>query len=153
MIVFRLIQEKYSPDWDGKGAELIGRRWNSKGLPMIYTSESRALCTAEIAVHIALGSAPAGYIMLTINIPEHTELFEIDLKALTQGWKKFPFTEFTRKLGDDFILQNKFPLMKAPSAAIPGDFNYLINPRHPDFEKIKIIKIEPYEFDEMFFKR
>jgi len=152
MIVFRLIQEKYSPDWDGKGAELIGRRWNSKGVPMIYTSESRALCTAEIAVHIALGSAPAEYILLTINIPDNTEISEIDLISLPQGWRKFPFDEFSRKLGDDLIQQNQFLVMKVPSAVIPGDFNYLINPRHPDFEKIKIIKSEPYEFDERFFK-
>lgn len=153
MIIFRLIQEKYSPDWEGKGAELIGRRWNSKGTPMIYTSESRALCTAEIAVHLDLGSSPTNYILLTILIPDEIELINIDENTLPENWRKFPFTEKSRKMGDQFIHENKFAVMKVPSAVIPGDSNYLLNPRHPEFAKIRVIKQEPYEFDQRFFKK
>ena len=153
MIVFRLIQEKYSPDWNGKGAELIGRRWNSKGIPMIYTGESRALCTAEVAVHMPLGSPPSEYVLLTISIPEDITITESDVHDLPAEWKKFPYIEITQHLGDEFILQNEYPVMKVPSAVIPGDYNFLLNPRHPDFDKIQLIKKEPFGFDERFFKR
>jgi len=153
MIVFRLILEKYSPDWSGTGAELSGRRWNSKGIPMIYTSESRALCTAEVAVHMPLGSPPKDYQLLAINIPADIALTEVDVHSLPAGWKKFPYLEQTQLLGDDFIIKNEFPVMKVPSSVIPGDYNYLLNPRHPDFAKVKVITTEPYEFDERFFKR
>ena len=55
MIVYRLSKSKYSADLSGKGAEKAGGRWNSKGVAMVYTSASRALCTAEVAVHVPLG--------------------------------------------------------------------------------------------------
>lgn len=153
MIVFRLIHGKYSSDWSGKGAELIGRRWNSKGIPMIYTSDSRALCTAEVAVNLPMGIFPTGFEMISIEIPDDMIIKEIDEKDLPAIWNKFPYIELTQHLGDEFILQNEFPVMKAPSSIIPGDYNYLFNPRYPDFGKIEIIKKEPYEFDERFFKR
>jgi len=54
MITFRLCKSIYSHDLLGKGAEQCGGRWNSKGTPMLYTCESRALCTTEIAVHILI---------------------------------------------------------------------------------------------------
>jgi RES domain-containing protein len=153
MIVFRLIKKKYSHDWGGKGAELIGRRWNSKGVPMIYASESRSLCTVEVAVNLPMGVFPTGFEMISIEIPDHITIKEIKESDLPAGWKEFPFIELTQHLGNEFIIQNEFLAMKVPSAVIPGDFNYLLNPRHPDFEKIQVIKNEPYEFDERFFQR
>jgi len=153
MIVFRWVQQKYSPDWNGKGAEIIGRRWNSKGIPMIYTSSSRALCTAELAVHLPLGKVPQGFELLTVSIPDDIIFTEIRMKDLPTGWKSFPYITATQQIGDQFIQQNKFQVMKVPSAVIPGDFNYLLNPRHPGFGRIEIINKEPYEFDERFFTR
>ncbi len=153
MIVFRLIFNKFSPDLTGKGAEKSGRRWNSKGVPMIYTSESRALCTAEVAVHLPLGNIPPGFELTSILIPDDIIITEILVNDLPTGWKTFPHIELTQKIGDQFIIQGKYLVMKVPSAVVPGDFNYLINPRHPDFGRIEIIKREPYEFDERFFNR
>jgi RES domain-containing protein len=153
MIVFRLIFIKFSPDLTGKGAEKSGRRWNSIGIPMIYTSESRALCTAEVAVHIPLGNIPKDFELISIYIPEDIKITETLIQDLPIGWKTFPHLEITQKIGDQFIMQNKFLVMKVPSAVVPGDYNYLINPRHPDLSKIEIIKKEPYEFDERFFNR
>jgi RES domain-containing protein len=153
MKVYRLVKAQYAPDWSGKGAEMIGRRWNSKGTPMIYTSESRALCTAEIAVHLDLGIIATGYQMNTIFIPDPIIFKEVLETDLPKGWKTFPFISVTQSLGDLFIHENMNAVMKVPSAVVPGDFNYLLNPRHPDFGRIEIIKTEPYEFDERFFKR
>lgn len=153
MIVFRLIFIKFSPDLTGKGAEKSGRRWNSIGIPMIYTSESRALCTAEVAVHLPLGNIPSEYEMISIFIPDDTVITEIREEDLPIGWKAFPHTITTQKIGDQFIIQGKYLVMRVPSAVVPGDFNYMINPRHSDFGRIEIIKREPYDFDERFFKR
>jgi len=120
---------------------------------MIYTSESRALCTAEVAVHLTLGSHAVGYVMMKILIPDDIIITEITSQVLPASWKTFPFISFTQKIGDQFVIDNKFSVMKAPSAVIPGDSNYLLNPRHPEFGKIQVIKKEPYEFDERFFNR
>lgn len=147
MIVFRLVLIKFSSDLTGKGAEKSGRRWNSKGVPMIYTSESRALCTAEVAVHLPLGNFPQGFEITSILIPDDIIITEILVNDLPTGWKTFPHIESTQKIGDQFIRQGKFLVIKVPSAVVPGDFNFLINPRHADFDRIEIVKKEPYEFD------
>ena len=64
MKVYRLSKAQFANDLSGKGAELAGGRLNSKGLPMLYTSSSRALCTAEIAVHTPLGIVPTDYVII-----------------------------------------------------------------------------------------
>ena len=153
MIVYRLLNLNYGSGLSGKGAGIAGGRWNSPGISMIYTSESRALCTAEVAVNLPLGNIPIGFEMISILIPDDIILTGIGEEDLPSGWKIFPLATLTQKIGDQFIIQGKYLVMKVPSAAVPGDFNYLINPRHPDFGRIEIIKKEPYEFDERFFKR
>jgi RES domain-containing protein len=153
MIVFRLLNHRYTNGLNGEGSQLVGGRWNSPGLLLIYTSQSRSLSTAEVAVNLPLGNVPHDYDMITINIPDNIKISEIIGKNLPKSWKTFPQSSMARKIGNEFIMQNKFLVMKVPSAVVPGDYNYLINPRHPDFSRIEIIKREPYEFDERFFKR
>lgn len=150
MIVFRLSKEKFSRDLSGKGAELAGGRWNSKGNPMLYTSQSIALCVTEIAVHVPLGILPKDYQLVHIELPK-TEILEI--KRLPKDWQSFPHANSTQMIGDKFLKEHKFLVMKVPSASVQGEFNYLINPWHKDFNKIKIHKIENFTFDERLFKR
>jgi RES domain-containing protein len=152
MIVYRLIRKKYGFALSGEGAKKAGGRWNGPDLPVIYTSESRALCTAEVAVSLPMGIFPTGFEMLVIEIPDDLLIHELKVIDLPADWRKFPYLKQLQLLGDHFILENKFAVMKVPSAVIPGDSNYLLNPRHPDFLKIQVIKQEPYEFDERFFK-
>lgn len=151
MIVFRLAKSKYSLNLSGKGAEKTGGRWNSKGTSIIYTSESRALCTAEIAVHIPLGILPKDFKLVMIEIPDSVRVKEIILNQLPQDWNSIPHSGSTQEIGDVFINEQKYAVIKVPSAAVPGDFNYLINPAHADFNKIKIIDSVAFVFDQRLF--
>jgi RES domain-containing protein len=152
MIVFRLCKSKYSDDLSGKGAEKTGARWNSKGTSMLYTSESRALCTTEIAVHTPLGNVPCNYNIITLEIPDDS-ILDLDNTTLPSDWKSFPHPDSTQKIGDKFISTGKYLIMKAPSAVVQGEYNFLINPNHKDFHKIKILNIEPFTFDERLFRK
>ena len=150
MIVYRLSKEIYANDLRGKGAEIAGGRWNSKGNAALYTGQSIALCVTEIAVHIPLGILPKDYRLVHIEVPDG-DYYEP--KRLPKDWNVFPHIHDTQKLGDKFIKDNKNLVMKIPSAAVQGEFNYIINPRHPDFSKIKIKKIEKFTFDDRLFIR
>ncbi len=152
MIVYRLSKKKYAADLSGRGAEKAGGRWNSKGLPMVYTSESRALCTTEIAVHSPLGNIPTDYYLTTIEIPAASSL-EIKQGDLPKDWKAIPHSNSTQLIGDTFLSENKFLVLKVPSVVVQGDFNYLLNPAHKLFVKVKITKTELFEFDERLFKK
>ena len=153
MIVYRLSKSTYSKDISGRGAELSGGRWNSKDISILYTSESRALCTTEIAVHTPLGNVPLDYEICSIEIPDDSIIFDIDLTRLPADWNSIPYSHGTRKIGDSFINENRFLVMKVPSAVVQGEYNYLINPRHIDFHKIIIQSVEAFNFDERLFIR
>lgn len=152
MIVYRLTKSIYANDLSGTGAERVGGRWNGRGLAMLYTSSSRALCVTEIAVHMPLGIVPNDYAMVTIELPK-TTLFEIKQTDLPKNWNSFPHSHHTQLIGDKFIRDGKHLTMKVPSAAVQGEFNYLVNPRHKDFSKVKVVATEPFRFDERLFKR
>lgn len=151
MIVYRLAKAKFSHELSGKGAENSGGRWNSRGISMIYTSDSRALCTTEVAVHMPLGLLPADYKIITIEIPDSIKILTLALGKLPVDWKSIPHSGSTQEIGDAFIRKNKAAVIKVPSAVVPGDFNFLFNPNHKDFLQIKIKKIEDFSFDSRLF--
>lgn len=151
MIVYRLSKKIFASDLSGKGAELAGGRWNSKGVAVLYTSNSRALCTTEIAVHTPLGIVPKDYMLVTIEVPDDLPVRELKDKELPADWKLFPHPNSTQLIGDAFVTEGKYAGLKVPSVTVQGEFNYVFNPRHPDFGKIKIIDTEPFGFDERLF--
>ena len=153
MIVYRLARSKYSEDLSGTGAKMSGGRWNSKGTALLYTCQSVALCTTEIAVHTPLGILPDDYQLLTIQIPESAPLIEIAIKELPANWRSFPHIRFTQQLGDDIVKENRYAVIRVCSAVVPDEFNYLINPRHPKAKGVKIIKKQDYSFDPRLFLR
>jgi len=153
MKVFRLSRSKFAADLSGKGAEISGGRWNSKGTAMLYTSQSVALCTVEIAVHIALGNIPSDYKLVTLEVPDSITTKELSPDALPGDWKTLPHSNSTQLIGDAFIASGKYVLLKVPSATVPGEFNFLINPSHPGSKEIAILSVEPFEFDSRLFIR
>lgn len=153
MIVYRLAKALYKNDLSGKGAELFGGRWNSKGIPMLYTCQSRALCTTEIAVHTPLGIIPKDYYLITIEIPDSVIIKEIAQTDLPSDWKCYPHSHSTQTIGDNFIMANSDLVLKVPSAVVQGESNFLLNPLHGGINKVKLQNTEPFEFDERLFRR
>jgi len=152
MEVFRLVRKKYRIELCGKGAAISGARWNSKGIEMIYCAQNRALAMAEVLVHLTFATLPSDFVMLTISIPDEVLIVVLNPKKLNIDWNVFPSTFETPILGDDFIKKNEACVLKVPSAVVKGDFNYLINPSHPDFSKIKIVEQANFPFDKRIFK-
>ncbi|GLR16184.1 RES family NAD+ phosphorylase [Portibacter lacus] len=151
MIVYRLSKAKYADTLSGIGAERFGGRWNSRGTSMIYTSSSRALCTVEIAVHTPLGNIPDDYYLISIEIPD-LSFEKLDLGKLSKTWDRAPHGHETQKIGDQFVTEGKSLALMVPAAVVQGEYNYIINPRHPDFKKVKIIGKELFKFDKRLFK-
>lgn len=152
MKVFRLARSKYKIELSGKGAAKTGNRWNSKGTEIIYCADSRALAMAEVAVHLSLATLPNDFMMLEIDIPSDVSKAVVSMDKLPSGWNQFPHLLATQKTGDDFISKNKTCVLKVPSAVVPGDFNYLINPFHPDFPRIRIVGKEKFPFDQRMMR-
>jgi RES domain-containing protein len=152
MELYRLSREKFASTLSGKGAALKGARWNSVGVEIVYTAGNRSLAMAEVAVHLTLATIPNDYSMVTIFAPDDISIKQFAPKELPSDWNAWPHAVSTQAIGDKFIAENKYAVLKVPSAVTQGDFNLLINPFHVDFTRIKIVHKEDFPFDQRIFK-
>jgi RES domain-containing protein len=152
MLVYRLTRERFAHTLSGKGAAIKGGRWNSVGVELLYTASNSSLAMAEVAVHLTLATLPADFMMVSILIPDSLLVQEIPLSQLPTNWQSFPHPSSTQVFGDQFVAENKSCVLKIPSVVTQGDFNFLINPNHPDFAKVEIQSIEKFPFDQRIFK-
>jgi RES domain-containing protein len=155
MKVYRIEREKYlDTTLQGVGSALTeGYRWNSLTTYLVYTAESRALATLEVAVHLDfLEDLPTDRFYVEIEIPDDIEILELSIDQLTENWDSKPPLLETQFIGDDFVSQKNAAVLKVPSAIVPPEFNYLINPNHPDSAKIKVISTQRLQFDNRFKK-
>jgi RES domain-containing protein len=148
MKVYRISQTKYSNSLISLG---FAGRWNSEWEGMIYTGGSASLSCLEILAHKSGAALNSGkFSLAVINIPDSILISEIELKQLQQlnvDWYQVLHYPITQKLGNHWILEMKSAVLKVPSAIVDREYNYLLNPLHPKFSKIKIMDVVPFNFD------
>lgn len=133
--------------FDGEGAYRFGGRWNSRGVRAVYASSTLALALLEILVHIDPAARVPELVAISIQIPAAMIEREPHTRATrVRGGFARPIAE-TRHAGDDWIRAARNPALQVPSAIIPVEHNYLLNPEHPGFQKLKIGPAEPFSFD------
>lgn len=153
MKVFRIERKKYlATSLTGIEASMSeGYRWNILNTRMIYTAQSRALATLEVSVHLDLSEdLPLDRFYIEIEIPDEITIQQVNLEDLPEDWNSKPPTLVTQTIGDDFINYNEAAILKVPSSIVPQEFNYLINPNHPDSSKIKVLTTTKMDFDSRF---
>ncbi len=150
MIVYRLAHFKYANDVSGTGAKLTGGRWNTPGIAMLYTSEHISLALLEVLANAHTLEQLQSVRLLEISIPVKADETEIKLGQLkTDWWNDF---DYTRWIGDEMMKANEALIIKCPSAIINSEHNYLINPSHAHFKRVKATMKTDFRFDERLFK-
>jgi len=148
LLTYRISQTKYAHDRKGSG---IDGRWNSLGQYIIYTGGSLALSCLEKLAHSVGTSLYTGDFSVTIfDVPNELAVKEITVKQLTRldhNWHKVINYPYTQQLGDVWLQKMETAVLKVPSAIIDQEYNYLFNPAHPDYDKIKIISVSKFTFD------
>ncbi len=143
---WRLVKEKHvATAFSGEGASKAGGRWNSRGVAVIYTSESESLAALETLVHIGTGSRIRFSIIRLDSAKAMVET--LPLSALPPNWKSEPPGPATKQLGDAWAKAARSAILAVPSVIIPSGLNYVLNPAHPDFSKIVFGKPKPFTFD------
>lgn len=145
MELYRLTKFKYKDDLSGTGAFLAGGRWNNKGTYMLYTASSRSLAAVEALVHLVTVKNVDTFAMLVLYVPDDIAYSVFTSGTLSEDWQHNP--SYTQSIGDAWARKKENLLLKVPSAAIPKEFKFLINPFHSQFIKVKIVEFEPFEFD------
>ncbi len=144
MIVYRLATQEYAADISGEGSSIYGGRWNLVGTKCLYTSQSISLCVLEMLARTQKKIHPPGYQLILIEFPE-SELTVINIEQLKPGWKKH--IEYTQWIGDEFLKENNSLALQVPSAIVERENNFILNPLHKLYSKVKIKGIEPLDLD------
>ncbi len=144
MEIFRITLTKWSNALVASGREA---RWNSNGMRMIYAAESRSLACLENVVHRGSRGLNAQFKVMVIKVPESLKIKTLSPKKLPPKWDETARCALCREIGDDWLRSYDSAVLKVPSAIVKFDFNYLINPMHPDLDKIKLVRVEEFQFD------
>jgi len=151
MKVYRISRCNYINDLSGNGSALYGGRWHSKGSYILYTASSASLALLESVVHIS-NIQLTDYCMICLEFPNNS-IDIIDSKKLPPDWFKNPPPDALKTIGNTFIAMRKFMALQLPSAIVPEENNYLLNPNHALFNKVKIVFERNIAIDERLIKR
>jgi RES domain-containing protein len=147
MFLYRISNCKHARDFSGTGAKLFGGRWNSVGVPMHYMASNRALAALEVLVNKNSMINSDNLCLTVFELPEES-IKIIEVNDLPITWKSYPAPLALAKIGDDFVKKNQFLLLKVPSSIVVDEYNFLMNVNHPLVEKIKLIEVKPFHFDD-----
>lgn len=146
MLVYRIGRTKFAHDLTGEGARLHGGRWNHKLIPCIYTSESRALAILEYTANVNIEDIPRALSISIFEIPDH-KVFEVPTNKLPGNWDLSPAPSSTKDFGSSLLNIDNQLIVKIPSAIVPDEFNYLLNPKHPNSADFKILEVNDFIYD------
>lgn len=135
--VYRISKCAYIDDLKGTGAAAYPGRWHGKGTFVLYTTASPSLALLESVVHMSR-IAVADYCMICLSIPED-KILTLSITDLPENWNQNPPPDILREIGERFINSREYLALQLPSAIMPEEFNYLLNPNHPDFKLVKVI--------------
>ena len=149
MIIYRICNPQFNEDISGTGAKLYGGRWNSKGIAMLYASEHISLSVLEMLVHNRFTDFAIDLSLLHLTFMDTITVKEVKNNKLKTDW--VTDFEYTRFMGDQFIKAGMHAILKVPSAVIKEEHNFIINPFHADFKKIKITQTVSFSTDKRLF--
>ena len=148
MRCWRLIKSDFVKNaFTGDGARAAGGRWNPKGSPVVYTASSLALAALEHLVHADDDLLPADLLSFVVDIPEEVSIDQIVIDHLPPDWRSYPPPEALQDLGAAWLTQRSTAVLCVPSAVIPEEHNFLLNPLHPHFVRITWENPHPFSLD------
>jgi RES domain-containing protein len=103
---------------------------------MVYTAGSQSLATLEMLVQDE--PLRARYVMIPVALPKNLKIERVTADELPADWRDLAAREHTQTIGSAWAKRKSSAVLVVPSAVIPAEHNYLLNPLHPSFSKIEI---------------
>lgn len=147
MRAFRIVKKRHAlTAFSGEGARAYGGRWNHPGIPMVYAAQTRALAALESLAHYGGAERRMAFVTFEIEIPGKLAI-HVEVAALPRNWRSDEPSASTQGLGSEWQLSGRSAALVVPSVLVPQEFCVLVNPEHPDIDKIMVTYPEPFEFD------
>ena len=150
--VWCLCQRRYAASaFDGEGARRYGGRWNPVGVRVVYTSESISLAALEALVHVDPPEAPEDLVVIPVDIPNDMGITEVTSRGLPGGWRSSPGPPRLQQVGLNWVRTGQTAVLSVPSVVVPEERNYLMNPAHPDFARIRRGRPKAFAIDSRLY--
>ena len=145
---FRICKTRHMASaFTGEGARINGGRWNSPGKAMVYTSSSLSLATLEVLVHLE-DPEILGSLFSWASLEISSGLLEtLSPQNLPAGWNDSESSRVSRAIGDAWLRSMRTAVLAVPSVVTPGEWNYLLNPAHPEFPQIRVGESQQFRPD------
>ena len=148
MRVWRLCPARRAESaFDGEGARLHGGRWNHVGVPAVYAAATISLAVLEILVHADHDLLPEALAVIAVDVPPRLVTDLGGVAALPDGWRRTPAPDELKEIGTAFLRTGRTPVLAVPSAVVPQERNYLLNPRLPRFADLVVGTAQPFSLD------
>jgi len=114
---------------------------------VVYTSATLSLAALEYFVHLDPTDAPGDLVAIPADIPDSLPRIEIRAETLPSRWRAYPAPEELAELGTAWVRARKTAVLEVPSAIVPQEHNFVLNPAHSDFRRIRPGTPEAFNFD------
>ncbi len=153
MSLWRLVKAKHAASaFDGEGARLFGGRWNERGTAVVYLGGTLSLAALETFVHLSVADARLTFVAIEVVVPDGIRIGQLPSGHLPASWRTEPPPIETKAIGSKWAHSGETLLLRVPSVIVPRESNYLLNPAHADFSRLKIRPSEPFGFDRRMWK-
>ncbi len=151
--VYRLLRAPFSATpFDGEGSYRYGGRWSRPGTRLVYTAEHLSLAMIEYLAHLDADCPPKDIMLAKADVPEGVSRIQMKTDELPRGWRSYPPPETLAAVGDGFVRELRAAILIVPSALAISDNNWILNPAHPDFNKIRLHSAELFDYDPRLLK-
>ena len=146
LIVWRITTARFARyAFSGEGARLYGGRWSPKGVPVVYTAANQSLAMLEMLVQDQ--PLRARYVMIEARFPSTVRVERVSIDDLSSDWRELGARQKLQAIGAEWASKRKAAVLAVPSAIVPRESNYLLNPLQPAFKRITISKPSTVETD------
>jgi RES domain-containing protein len=133
--------------FSGLGGLYADGRWTFRGHPVIYTSASISLAVLEYTLNYRRrGWVPASVLGRAV-IPDKMRIEVVTPTDLPRNWSAVDSPSQLRETGQRWLDAGAAAVLKVPSAVVVEEWNYVLNPQHPDFKKLIFQKPKRFQFD------
>jgi RES domain-containing protein len=122
-------------------------RWHPRGMRVVYTSSSLALAVLESVVNAGRDSLPEDLIRIEIEVPDRLTIERVSAADLPSNWRAYPAPPELASLGESWAREMRTPVLQVPSALVPEEANFLLNPAHPSAADIEVVTARSFVFD------
>ncbi|WP_151088459.1 RES family NAD+ phosphorylase [Hymenobacter baengnokdamensis] len=144
MEIYRICLAKYAGELVASGNP---GRWNLRGQFVLYAAGSRALACLENVVHRSGEGLNNRFKVIRIEVPDNLLVEDLPLAQLPPDWQPTSAYARCQPLGADWYRRQAAAVLRVPSSIIAHEHNYVLNTRHPDFGKVRIVGWEDFAFD------